>query len=284
MLCQKCGREISNQARFCNHCGNPVSNTQAETPPQTSQYQMPPTSQTSSQAAPAKSKWGKRLLSGLVALGVFFLVRTVTYNALTKPSKTPAAEQTYGTATIAITDTSLTDAMSKCINGALYQDGYLRYGFARLSLSDYDLLPGEEEGERDYLLSSDGCSLFTASKQIEIMGASYEATTEEGILESSLSAFPDPRMIDFQKYQRDGVYVIRYIIRCTDSGTDMYYGELILMPSETCSETIRLSLFQTAETGYDRINQAFNSLSISADYAPDSSETNVFGYNRITAK
>lgn len=283
MFCQKCGREISNQARFCNHCGNPVNNTQAETPPQTSPYQMPPTSQTPPRAAPAKSKWGKRLLSAAVALGVFFLVRTVTYNALTKPSKTPAAEQTYDTSTIAVTDTSLTDAMSECINGALYQDGYLRYGFARLSLPGYDLYPGEED-EGDYLLSSDGYSLFTASKQIEIMDASYEATTEDAILKSSQSTYSDASMIDFQKYQEGGAYVIRFIIRCTDSGTDMYAGQLILMPSETCSETIRLYLFQNAETGYDRINQAFDSLSISADYAPDSSETNEFGNNRIIAK
>ena len=279
MFCQKCGKEISDQAKFCNFCGAPVNVAQTTAPRQSQQtVQQPQQTETT-----GKSKWSKRLLSAVIALAVFFLVRTVTYNALTKPNKTPAAEQTYNTPTIAVVDTSLTNAMSNCINGALYQDGYLRYGFARLSLPGYDLLPGEE-GEGDYLLSSDGNSLFTVSKQIEIMDASYEATTEDGILKSSLSTYPDASMIDFQKYQEGGVYVIRYIIRCTDSGTDMYFGELILMPSETCSETIRLYLFQTAETGYDRINQAFDSLSISADYAPDSSETNEFGYNRITAK
>ena len=116
------------------------------------------------------------------------------------------------------------------------------------------------------------------------MDVSYNATTEAGILQSSLSAYPDAAMVDFQKYQKDGAYVIRYIFRGTDSGVEMYFGELILMPSETCSETIRLCMFQTAETGYDRINQAFDTLSISPDYAPDSSETNQFGHDRIAVK
>lgn len=282
MYCQKCGKEISDQASFCNFCGAAVYAAQPAAPRQPVQQQS--VQQRQQTNTTGKRGWGMRILGAVIAVAVFFLVKTAVSNTLTGSDDKPVADPSYNTPTIAVKDNGLRDAVSGCVNGALYHNGELRYGFARLTLPDYyDLLPGTE-GQGDYLVSSDGHSLVSVSRQLEIMDVSYNATTEAGILQSSLSAYPDAAMVDFQKYQKDGAYVIRYIFRGTDSGVEMYFGELILMPSETCSETIRLCMFQTAETGYDRINQAFDTLSISPDYAPDSSETNQFGHDRIAVK
>ena len=291
MFCQRCGKEILNQARFCSSCGAPVP--QAQPAPARQPVQQPvqqpvrqPAQQPVQQPPKAensqKGGLGKRILSALVAVAVFYFVKTAVYHVLTKPDETPA--QSSGTGVVDIQTTGLISAMSDCINGALYENGYLRYGFARLSLPDYQLHTDDQSSMGDYLLSQDGYSLFNAMLQREPMGVSYEATVENDLLESIRSAYPDARMIDFRKEQQDGAYVIRAIYRYTDNGTDLYTGELILMPEESCRETIRLYLFQNAEIGYDRINQVFDSLSISAEYAPSSSETTEFGYNQITVK
>ena len=267
MFCSKCGREISNQARFCNYCGSPVA---------------APAVQAAQQPAPAKKTgtWGKRILTIVIAVVVYFVVRNITEYVLTGQEKASNAPTSPSSEVIEIYDSSLTDS---CFYGALYQDGYLRYGMAKLYMPDYFLLPGEGD-ERDWLMSSDETCLFAANKQLEIIDVSFEASDEEGMLKSYTQSYSDASMVDYQKYYVNDFPVIRYIVRCTAEGTDQYVGELIVLPGETADETIRLSMYQLAESGYDEINQVFDSLDISREFAPSAEDTQVVGLNRITVK
>lgn len=79
MFCQKCGKEISNQAKFCNYCGTPVNDVQP---------QAAPASQAAPQAKSAKKgRAGQTLVTIIVALVVYFVVRGVTENALTNKQR-----------------------------------------------------------------------------------------------------------------------------------------------------------------------------------------------------
>ena len=161
MFCQNCGKEISDQAKFCNYCGAPVNAARQQTVSK------------AHEAAPVKpkkkGKAGSTIVTILVALVVYFGVRAITENVLTnknKPSSTPRQSQGI----IEVTgDTSV--AMSSCIYGGLYQDGILQYGMTKLTAPGYSLLPGEGD-ERDWLISGDSTCLLAAYKQNEIMGVS----------------------------------------------------------------------------------------------------------------
>lgn len=85
MFCQKCGEEISDQAKFCNRCGTPVNDVQPE-------------ATLASHAAPQekpvkKGKAGKTMVTIIVALVVYFVVRGVTENALTKKNRSSSTSQ-----------------------------------------------------------------------------------------------------------------------------------------------------------------------------------------------
>lgn len=297
MYCSKCGKQISDQANFCNYCGAKVTAPQPPRQPQQPVY-TPPSKpaytppQQNTYTAPAQSTkkegvWGKRIVTALVAVAVYFGAKYATQAFLTRDLKKP--EPTTSNSGLILsqpqtqaeteTEVSLTDS---CFYGALYQYDHVTYGLTKMHLPGYYLLPGEGD-ERDWLMSGDDSCLFYAYKQLEF-NCSFDATDEASILSTTNQDGSVTTMVDFQKYYLSGYPVIRYIAHYTDAETDQYIAELIIFPSETANETIRLSMFQLAETGYDKINQAFDTLTISPDNAVTYNDTGVMGLNRITVK
>lgn len=293
MYCNQCGKEISEQSKFCNYCGSPVHNARPQTPraPQT-----PQTPRASAPApAPAKKNKSNPIITILVAALVFFAVRTVTEKALThkKPdsgTSTPVIQiqepsTQNGSEDISVDESDVKDAMDSCIYGALYENGSLTYGMTKLSIPGYSVLP-EEGGERDWLISSDNACLFTAYKQLEILDVSYDASTEAEMLNSYIQSYDNVTMVDYDKLYVDGFPVIRYIVCYSVDGAYQYQGELIVFPSEIADETIRLDLFVDVSTGVgiDAINRVFDTLQISPSFKLSFEDTQVMGLNRIVAK
>lgn len=275
MFCQNCGREISDQAKFCNYCGAPVNAARQQTASKA--HEVTP------EKPKKKGKAGSTIVTILVALVVYFGVRAITENVLTnknKPVSTP--QQSQGI--IEVTgDVSV--AMSSCMYGGLYQNGTLQYGMTKLTAPGYSLLPGEGD-ERDWLISENSTCLLAAYKQNEIMGVSYNASTEATLLESFRNTYGSAEMIDYRKTEVNGFPVIRYIVAYTDNDVYLYEGGLIVFPSETTKETIRLCMFaDIASGGSDSdINRVLDSLQVSSSFKLTYDDTQTMGLNRITVK
>ena len=274
MLCNKCGKEISDQSKFCNHCGATVNNTQ---PRSASAPQASP------QEKPAEKKKSNMVVTIIIALIVYFLVRGITESVLSETYSASGATPVSQGLIEVNADVSI--AMSSCIYGGLYQNGTLQYGMTKLTAPGYSLLPGEGD-ERDWLISEYGTCLLSAYKQNEIMGVSFDATTEQGLLGSYINAYGSAEMTDFRKMEVNGFPVIRYTVYYTDSDIYMCEGGLIVFPSETAKETIRLSMFaDIASGGADTdINCVLDTLQISTDFALTYEDTQTMGLNRITVK
>lgn len=90
MFCQKCGKEIADQAKFCNHCGSAVNHTQPQQPaqPQVAQQtaaaasvstaccaQPQQSASTASYAAPAVQ--GRPVNMSVIFAGIFFQLATL---------------------------------------------------------------------------------------------------------------------------------------------------------------------------------------------------------------
>lgn len=280
MFCQKCGREISDQAKFCNHCGNPVNNAQ---PQQTAQPQAAPVKK--------KGKAGKTILAVILVAAVFFGSKMITQSFLSSTQNRDSGSQNKGSSFEQGFQEGLTEdpdiksAMDSCFYGALYQDGSLRYGMTKLYAPGYSLVAGEGD-ERDWLVSSDGACVLAAYKQLEIIDVSQAATTADGLLSSYKSSYSDASMIDFRKYDLNGFPVVQYIVGYTTDGVYQYQGELIVFPSEPADETIRLDMLVDVASGYgaDDINAVFDTLEVSPDLKLNAEDTQVMGMNRITVK
>ena len=275
MFCQNCGREISDQAKFCNYCGAPVNAARQQTASKA--HEVTP------EKPKKKGKAGSTIVTILVALVVYFGVRAITENVLTnknKPVSTP--QQSQGI--IEVTG-DVSTAMSSCMYGGLYQNGTLQYGMTKLTVPGYSLLPGEGD-ERDWLISENSTCLLAAYKQNEIMGVSYNASTEATLLESFRNTYGSAEMIDYRKTEVNGFPVIRYIVAYTDSDVYLYEGGLIVFPSETTKETIRLCMFaDIASGGSDSdINRVLDSLQVSSSFKLTYDDTQTMGLNRITVK
>ena len=298
MFCQNCGREISDQAKFCNYCGAPVNAARQQTASKA--HEVTP------EKPKKKGKAGSTIVTILVALVVYFGVRAITENVLTnknKPVSTPQQSQGIIEVTgdvstknkpvstpqqsqgiIEVTgDVSV--AMSSCMYGGLYQNGTLQYGMTKLTAPGYSLLPGEGD-ERDWLISENSTCLLAAYKQNEIMGVSYNASTEATLLESFRNIYGSAEMIDYRKTEVNGFPVIRYIVAYTDSDVYLYEGGLIVFPSETTKETILLCMFaDIASGGSDSdINRVLDSLQVSSSFKLTYDDTQTMGLNRITVK
>ena len=275
MFCQNCGREISDQAKFCNYCGAPVNAARQQTASKA--HEVTP------EKPKKKGKAGSTIVTILVALVVYFGVRAITENVLTnknKPVSTP--QQSQGI--IEVTG-DVSTAMSSCMYGGLYQNGTLQYGMTKLTVPGYSLLPGEGD-ERDWLISENSTCWLAAYKQNEIMGVSYNASTEATLLESFRNTYGSAEMIDYRKTEVNGFPVIRYIVAYTDSDVYLYEGGLIVFPSETTKETIRLCMFaDIASGGSDSdINRVLDSLQVSSSFKLTYDDTQTMGLNRITVK
>ena len=298
MFCQNCGREISDQAKFCNYCGAPVNAARQQTASKA--HEVTP------EKPKKKGKAGSTIVTILVALVVYFGVRAITENVLTnknKPVSTPQQSQGIIEVTgdvsvenkpasnpqqsqgiIEVTgDVSV--AMSSCMYGGLYQNGTLQYGMTKLTAPGYSLLPGEGD-ERDWLISENSTCLLAAYKQNEIMGVSYNASTEATLLESFRNIYGSAEMIDYRKTEVNGFPVIRYIVAYTVSDVYWYEGGLIVFPSETTKETIRLCMLaDIASGGSDSdINRVLDSLQVSSSFKLTYDDTQTMGLNRITVK
>ena len=274
MLCNKCGKEISDQSKFCNHCGATVNNTQ---PRSSSAPQASP------QEKPAEKKKSNMVVTIIIALIVYFLVRGITESVLSETySASGAIPVSQG---IIEVNADVSIAMSSCMYGGLYQNGTLQYGMTKLTAPGYSLLPGEGD-ERDWLISEYGTYLLSAYKQNEIMGVSYNATTEQALLGSYINAYGSAEMTDFRKMEVNGFPVIRYTVYYTDSGIYMCEGGFIVFPSETAKETIRLMMFaDIASGGTDAdIDRVLDTLQVSTDFALTYEDTQTMGLNRITVK
>ena len=298
MFCQNCGREISDQAKFCNYCGAPVNAARQQTASKA--HEVTP------EKPKKKGKAGSTIVTILVALVVYFGVRAITENVLTnknKPVSTPQQSQGIIEVTgdvstknkpvstpqqsqgiIEVTG-DVSTAMSSCMYGGLYQNGTLQYGMTKLTVPGYSLLPGEGD-ERDWLISENSTCLLAAYKQNEIMGVSYNASTEATLLESFRNTYGSAEMIDYRKTEVNGFPVIRYIVAYTDSDVYLYEGGLIVFPSETTKETIRLCMFaDIASGGSDNdINPVLDSLQVSSSFKLTYDDTQTMGLNRITVK
>ena len=298
MFCQNCGREISDQAKFCNYCGAPVNAARQQTASKA--HEVTP------EKPKKKGKAGSTIVTILVALVVYFGVRAITENVLTnknKPVSTPQQSQGIIEVTgdvstknkpvstpqqsqgiIEVTG-DVSAAMSSCMYGGLYQNGTLQYGMTKLTVPGYSLLPGEGD-ERDWLISENSTCLLAAYKQNEIMGVSYNASTEATLLESFRNTYGSAEMIDYRKTEVNGFPVIRYIVAYTDSDVYLYEGGLIVFPSETTKETIRLCMFaDIASGGSDNdINPVLDSLQVSSSFKLTYDDTQTMGLNRITVK
>ena len=298
MFCQNCGREISDQAKFCNYCGAPVNAARQQTASKA--HEVTP------EKPKKKGKAGSTIVTILIALVVYFGVRAITENVLTNKNK-PASNPQQSQGIIEVTgDVSVENkpasnpqksqgiievtgdvsaAMSSCMYGGLYQNGTLQYGMTKLTAPGYSLLPGEGD-ERDWLISENSTCLLAAYKQNEIMGVSYNASTEATLLESFRKTYGSAEMIDYRKTEVNGFPVIRYIVAYTDSDVYLYEGGLIVFPSETTKETIRLCMFaDIASGGSDSdINRVLDSLQVSSSFKLTYDDTQTMGLNRITVK
>lgn len=277
MFCSNCGKEISDQARFCNYCGSKVESVQPQAAPVEPQQPVQP-----AQAEPAKpkGKLGKRLLSIVLVVAVYYGAQYITQTVLTQKQKTQTQAPGLST-TVQDDDPSLT---ASCLYGALYENDDLTYGMARVHMPGYKLMAGEGD-ERDRLISLDRTNLVYTSQQLEIGGISYEASEADGILKSfGRSGVDNSAMVDFRKYEVDGYPVIRYIASGTVDGMEEYFGELIIFPGRKPSKTLRIGMEALAEGGLDVINRVFDTLKISRDFQLSPEDTNTMGLNRITVR
>jgi len=273
VFCNNCGREIVDGAKFCNYCGA-ATNAQPR-PAQAAQPVQP------AQAPKEGSKGGKRFLSIVIAVAVFFVVRYATENLFF--GKKSSSGTTTSTSSSGVIELKQSSPLTTCLYGGLYQDGYLTYGSARVRLPGYKLLPGEGS-EGDLLMSADDTALVGVNRTIEA-NVSFDASDEDGILNSyQNSGYANVRMADFRKYEVSGYPVIRYIISCTDDGVDEYIGELIILPGKTANEAMRISMVGLAECGTAPIDQVFDSLSISSAYNLKPGDVSDMGIEQITVK
>lgn len=90
MFCQKCGKEIEDGTRFCEHCGaaqdaaaagNPGTNSNAGVNP--TMQASPYPAQAMNAATPAKKKKGKGCIIGIIAAAVVVLVVVVVVVIIT---------------------------------------------------------------------------------------------------------------------------------------------------------------------------------------------------------
>lgn len=273
MYCNQCGKVIPDDAKFCNYCGNKVTTVQVQPKPQPAPQPAPhpaprPAPQPAPQPAPrpatqpapqptskpvkkAKKKgFFSRLLSIIITVAIVFAVR---YGV-----------EALFSGDIKLGGISASKLTEDCKDGALYENGYLTYGLARLKLSGYTLV----EGSSDYLTSSDHSKSLEITYALE-NDASYSASSKQGIQNSYMFDvnYKNVNVEQFSKYKVEGFGVVEYIMKATaTNGVDMYVGELIIFPKNTTDRTIRFIMYSDASNGISSISSVFDTLQISEDF------------------
>lgn len=278
MFCNNCGKQISDRAKFCNFCGAKV---EAAAPAASAQPKpvMEPIPEKHTAPQKKKGKFGRSLLSIIVAVAVYFGVRyAVEHNLLSGKDSKPKS----GFEMAMSMDSDVMDAVNSCLRGAVYENDYLRYGFCRLHMPDYKLF-SDDENQTDYLIHTKSSAQLGVNRVYEI-NASFDVADEEKMLKSLQKDYPDAKMVSYSEYKVSGFPVIRYIAQYTVNDTKMYGAELIILTSEPASSSIRFDMDIRAKEGYDEINKVFDTLSISADYRVMPEDSTNMGIMRITAK
>lgn len=128
MFCSKCGKEISDQAKFCNFCGAQTNVAQPVQPQQT--------------AAPRKKgKTGKTVLSIVLVAAVFFGTKMISQKFVSSTQNNDSGFE-QGVKEAITVDQDIKSTMESCSYGALYQNGSFRYGMTKLNAPGYFLLAG----------------------------------------------------------------------------------------------------------------------------------------------
>ncbi len=271
MFCQNCGKEISDQAKFCNHCGASTAKSRPQAAP--AQPKAAPAAQPKQPAPGKKGGLGRFLFTAAIAFVVFFVVRSITSGLV--------ADELRRTNT----ETGFEEGIKEkptdtCILGALYENGALTYGSARLTMPGYTLLPDDGSGT-DFLMSADQNSFLSVTKQIEI-NMSYDMSDAEGLLASYANdGVANAAMEQFQKYEVGGYPIIRHIASGTLDGVDLYMAELVVFPDKQPLETMRFIMQGYGQAGFDEINRVFDTLDISPDHAQSSIDPENMGLGRI---
>lgn len=278
MYCNQCGKMIPDDAKFCNHCGNKVTTVQTQPQPQAAYQPAPqpashPAPRTAPQPAPAprpapqptpqptskpvkkakKKGFFSRLLSIIITVAIVFAVR---YGV-----------EALFSGDIKLGGISASKLTEDCMDGALYENGYLTYGLARLSLPGY--VHGEETGDDgEYLISPDGTKIIKISYAFED-DVSYSSSNKQGIQNSYMFDvnYKDVTIEEFSKYKVEGFGVIEYIAKGTMiNGPEVYVGELVIFPKNTTNRTMRFIMTSLATNEISSISSVFDTLQISEDF------------------
>ncbi len=272
MYCNQCGKMIPDDAKFCNHCGNKVGPAQPQPAPQPAPQAVPqsaprpapqPAPRPAPQPAPKpeaqktaqkkKKGFGARILSIIIVVAVYFVVR---YGA-----------ETLFSGGFKLGGISASKLTEDCTDGALYENGYLTFGLARLSLPGYTY--GEGTGGDDpFLISADETKIMEVRYPIEDK-VSYASSNKQGFLNSYMFDvnLKDVTIEEFSKYKVEGFGIIEYIAKGTmTNGNDVYVGELIIFPKNTANRTVRFIMTSLAENGITSVSSVFDTLQISEDF------------------
>lgn len=291
MYCKECGKKIDDHAKFCNFCGARVTSVQpgaasaqqaaarpVQPQPAPQAAAQPVQPQSAPQAAAPKKKSGNK---GLVILIILIILGAIGYFSeayLNGELDNTFVSDIFGKKD----DTSLT---ASCTYGAVYQNGYLTYGKARIYVPGCTLQKGSGTVS-DYLITESGTGIIRVDNPVNFNEEiSYNASTAEGIKNSFIfSDFTDVEIVEFKKYKVDGYPVIQYIASGNVDGTPEYFGELIVFPSEKTNTTLRFSMEMLATDGYYEMTVRFDSLIIDPDFILTMDDTQTIGETRIIAK
>lgn len=271
MYCNKCGKEIPNDALFCNHCGSKVVTVQSQAKPQSAYqaapkpsaqaYQQPSSNPSANASANASGQsaqkknggCGTRILGLIVCVVVYLIVRYGAENVFSGNFK--------------LGGISAKQLVSSAQKGALYENDYLTYGLARIHAPMYTHVD-VSGSDGDHLLSLDGSKIITVYLNDE-SNVSYSKTSKESMKNSFLfNSYVNNVIIEeFSKYEVNGVKVAECIISCsTTNGAKQYIGELIIFPKEKPDQTLRISMGSDARNGITSISSVFDTLRISEDF------------------
>ena len=272
MYCKQCGKQISDQAKFCNFCGAKVTAEQPKPAPQP-QPKPAAAAQPAQQTEAPKKKKGK--------VGIIILIIIVALGFLGRYAE-DHLQNGGSLSDMFSSKEELPDLMAPSNYGALFEGGYLTYGLARVQLPGYSLLEYDGSGN-DYLISSDESTIFYVNKPLEL-NISYEASDEAGMLKSFTddSSYTNVSMVHYKKYEVAGYKVINYIVSATEDGVSAYMGELIFFCDKNPSHTMRMSMYTVSD--YSAIDQVFDTLSISADYEYGMEDTDHLSSGRIAVR
>ncbi len=150
--------------------------------------------------------------------------------------------------------------------GALYRNNTLTYGSVSVPLPGYSLFTPEDDSSSDYLINGENTAYVYVRKMLEF-SLSLDSSTEESMLESYTDNgdWANVQMQFFEKYQLGEDYCIHYGLTGTFAGNEEYATELIVLPSETASSSLRFIAECTTQEAFDQVKESFDQAVINED-------------------